>query len=315
MHSMWQRGGLSWWQVGWQSWKELLAHQLSGRCAELAYYFLFSTFPLLIFLTDVLGYVAGASVRLRSILFHYLARVAPSPDVTSMLQGTLDQITGHRGGGARLSLSLLVALWVASNGMLALGRTLNAACALEETRPWWRRRLEAVGLTVGFALLIASALIVLLYGREIGAALANRFGEEAVFLALWHILRWPLILVFALVSFEGIYNYAPDLPPGSHRPWGTPGAVIGVALWVASSYGLRLYLLQVQSYATSYGSVSAVIVLLLWFYLSAFAVVAGGQINSVVSRHIAAHPKRGGARQPSHARPARPAVRGRRGHA
>ena len=134
-------------------------------------------------------------------------------------------------------------------------------------------------------------------------------------LALWHILRWPLILVFALVSFEGIYNYAPDLPPGSHRPWGTPGAVIGVALWVASSYGLRLYLLQVQSYATSYGSVSAVIVLLLWFYLSAFAVVAGGQINSVVSRHIAAHRNRGGARQPSHARPARPAVRGRRGHA
>jgi membrane protein len=312
MKSMWQRGGLTWWQVVWQSWRELVAHQLSSRCAEVAYYFLFSTFPLLIFLTDLLGYTAGSSVRLRSILFHYLARVAPSPDVAPLLQGTLEQITARRGGGARLSLSLLVGLWVAANGMLALGRTLNTACVLEETRPWWRRRLEALGLTLGFALLIASALIVLLYGREIGAALADRMGEEPVFVALWHILRWPLILVFVLVSFEGIYNYAPNLPPGSHRPWGTPGAVIGVGLWVASSFGLRFYLLQVQSYATTYGSVSAVIVLLLWFYLSAFAVVAGGQVNSVISRRIATHGHRGGAKVPG---AGRPGARRRRAHA
>jgi membrane protein len=294
MNSMWRRGGLSWWQLLRRVWREIWADQVPGRCAELAYYFLFSVFPLLLFLTTLLGYLAGLSERLRHVLFLYVARFAPSPEVTALLNNTLDQITRGR-GGAKLSLSLLAALWVASSGMLAVGRTLNSAFGLEETRPWWRRRLVAVGLTVGFAALIVSALFVILYGREIGKALADQLGLASVFVAAWHVLRWPLVLAFVLISFEAIYNFAPNLGARAHRPWGTPGAVIGVSLWLLVSFGLRLYLGEVREYSGMYGSLGAVIVLLLWFYLTAFAIVVGGEVNSVIMRQIAAL-RRSGAR-------------------
>jgi membrane protein len=294
MNSMWRRGGLSWWQLLRRVWREIWADQVLGRCAELAYYFLFSVFPLLLFLTTLLGYLAGTSERLRHVLFLYVSRFAPSPEVTALLNNTLDQITRGR-GGAKLSLSLLAALWVASSGMLAVGRTLNSAYGLAETRRWWQRRLVAVGLTVGFTALVASALIVILYGREIGEALADQLGIASVFVAAWHVLRWPLVLAFVLVSFEAIYNFAPSLGARAHRPWGTPGAAIGVSLWLLVSFGLRLYLLEVRDYASTYGSLGAVIVLLLWFYLTAFAIVVGGEVNSVIARQIAA-PRRSGAR-------------------
>jgi membrane protein len=284
---MWRRGGLSWWQLTRRVWREIWVDQVPGRCAELAYYFLFSVFPLLLFLTTLLGYLAGTSERLRHVLFLYVSRFAPSPEVTALLNNTLDQITRGR-GGARLSLSLLAALWVASSGMLALGRTLNSAFGLEETRRWWQRRLVAVALTVAFTALIVSALIVILYGRQIGEALADQLGMASMFVAAWHVLRWPLVLAFVLVSFEAIYNFAPSLGARAHRPWGTPGAVIGVSLWLAVSFGLRLYLYEVSSYALTYGSLGAVIVLLLWFYLTAFAIVVGGEVNSVITRQIAA---------------------------
>jgi membrane protein len=287
MNSMWRRGGLSWWQLMRRVWREIWVDQVPGRCAELAYYFLFSVFPLLLFLTTLLGYLAGTSERLRHVLFLYVSRFAPSPEVTALLNNTLDQITRGR-GGARLSLSLLAALWVASSGMLALGRTLNSAFGLEETRRWWQRRLVAVALTVAFTALIVSALIVILYGRQIGEALADQLGMASMFVAAWHVLRWPLVLAFVLVSFEAIYNFAPSLGARAHRPWGTPGAVIGVSLWLAVSFGLRLYLYEVSSYALTYGSLGAVIVLLLWFYLTAFAIVVGGEVNSVITRQIAA---------------------------
>jgi membrane protein len=171
MGSMWRRGGLTWWQLLVRVWREIWIDQVPGRCAELAYYFLFSVFPLLLFLTSVLGYLAGPDSRLRRLLFRLLGNLAPSSEVTELLRNTLDQIIAGR-GGARLSLSLLAALWVASAGMLAVARTLNSAFGVEESRPWWKRRLVAVLLTVGFAVLIVCALTIIVYGHQIGEALA-----------------------------------------------------------------------------------------------------------------------------------------------
>jgi membrane protein len=285
---MWRRGGLSWWQLAVRVWRAFWDGQLGGRCAELAYYFLFSVFPLLLFLTTLIGYLAGPESKLRVLLFRYLEHFSPSAEVSELLRGTLDQVIAGR-GGARLSLSLLVALWVASAGMLAVGRTLNSAFEIEETRPWWKRRLEAVALTVGFAVLIICALTVILYGHHIGEAIADSLGVGSAFVGAWHVVRWPLVLVFALLSFDSIYNFAPDVGPALRRYWATPGAVIGMSLWLAVTFGLRLYLYEMRTYAsTTYGSLTAVIVLLLWFYLTALAILVGGEVNSVISKQIPA---------------------------
>src|ERR1700726_1114111 len=127
---MWRLGGLTWWQLVVRVWRAFWDGQLAGRCAELAYYFLFSVFPLLLFLTTLIGYLAGPESKLRILLFRSLEHFSPSAGVTELLRGTLEQVIAGR-GGARLSLSLLVALWVASVGMLAVGRPLNSAFAIE----------------------------------------------------------------------------------------------------------------------------------------------------------------------------------------
>lgn len=293
MKSMWRRGGLTWWQLLVRVWREVWIDQVPGRCAELAYYFLFSVFPLLLFLTSVLGYLAGPDSRLRRLLFRLLGNLSPSSEVTELLRNTLDQIIAGR-GGARLSLSLLAALWVASAGMLAVARTLNSAFGVEESRPWWKRRLVAVLLTVGFAVLIVCALTIIVYGHQIGEALAGAIGVGPAFIVVWHALRWLLVTAFVLLSFDAVYNFAPDLGRGSARRWGTPGAAIGVGLWLVASFGFRFYLDELQEgIATTYGSLGAVIVLMLWFYLTALAILVGGEVNSVIYRQLSALRHRG----------------------
>ena len=287
MTSLWTRAGLTWRQLGRRLWQQIYEDELLGRCAELAYFFLFSVFPLLLFLTALLGYLAEAHPAIRWDIFRYLARVSPSGDVTNLLNNTLTEIRSAR-TGTKLYLSLAAAIWVASNGMLAVSRALNRACGLKESRPWWRRRILAILLTLTFAALTVTALTMIFYGREIGEAMADRVGAGIVFSALWHVyLRWLLILLFAVLSFEIIYNYAPDLGTAQERSWGSPGAVTGVALWLLASFGLRLYTLYFHSYTRAYGSLGAVIVLLVWFYLTAFAILMGGEVNSEIYRELA----------------------------
>lgn len=283
MTSLWTRGGLTWKELGVRLWRQIFEDELLGRCAELAYFFLFSAFPLLLFLTTLLGYLAGASTALRSSLFEYLARISPSQDVTALLMGTLNEITVARSGW-KLYLSLFAAIWIASNGMIAVGRTLNIACGLKETRRWWRRRIISVVLTIVFAALIISALGVIFYGGAIAGLLAEYLGP---FVAVaWHVMRWPLVLVFVIISFEMVYNYAPNLGEGPNRQWGTPGAITAVSLWLLASFGLRLYLSYFHAYSTAYGSVGAIIVLLTWFYLTGFAILMGGEVNSEIGKEL-----------------------------
>ncbi len=286
MTSLWTRAGMTWRQFGVRLLRQIWEDEVLGRCAELAYVFLFSVFPLLLFLTTLLGYLAEANPGLRWILFTYLARVSPSRDVTELLNKTLEEIAAAR-TGTKLYLSLILTAWVASNGMIAVSRTLNVACGLKETRRWWKRRLIAIVLTLTFSVLIISALGLIFYGSTIGEALAERLGIGWIFAVAWHFFQWPLVLVFVLISFEMVYNYAPNLGSTPNRQWGTPGAVTGVVLWLLASFGLRLYLSYRHAFTTAYGSLGAVILLLVWFYLTAFAILMGGEVNSEIARELA----------------------------
>lgn len=284
MTSLWTRGGMTWKELGVRLWRQIFEDELLGRCAELAYFFLFAAFPLLVFLTTLLGYLAGTSAALRWNLFWYLARISPSQDVTALLRDTLNEITLARSGW-KLYLSLFAAVWIASNAMIAVGRTLNIACGLKETRRWWKRRIISVALTVVFAVLIICALGVIFYGGAIAGLLAEWLGP---FIAMiWQVVRWPLLLVFVVLSFEMVYNYAPNLGDSPSRQWGTPGAVSALALWLLASFGLRFYLSYFHVYSKAYGSLGAVILLLTWFYLTGFALLMGGEVNSEIAKEIA----------------------------
>ncbi len=256
--------------------KRINEDDIFGRAAQLSYYFLLALFPLLLFLINILGYLAQQGTLFRDKLLVYLAAVMPA-SAFLLVHTTLDEISVSSGTG-KLSFGLLAALWAASNGMGAISDTLNTAYNVKETRSWWKVRLISMCLTVTVAILILAALAIVLYGGNIGESLAMRYGFGNFFTTVWKIVQWPIALLFVLTTFNLIYNFAPDIPAHARR-WITPGAFVGVGLWLAVSFGFRLYLGFFDSYSVTYGSLGAVIILMLWFYLTGVAILIGGEVN------------------------------------
>jgi membrane protein len=277
-------GGLSWVELGKRVYAEVMDDDVLGRAAQLSYYFLLALFPALLFLTSLLGYLAGEDSQLRQGLFNYLAAVLPG-EASQLVAKTVTDVTQSSGGG-KLSFGILATLWAASNGMGAMSESLNAAYDLKESRPWWKVRLTAVGLTLALTLLIVTALVLVLYGHDIADAVSVKLGLGAAFATAWKVLQWPLVLVFVLLAFALIYYFAPD----SHRQdwkWITPGAVAGVLLWLLISFAFKAYLSYFNSYSATYGSLGAVIILMLWFYFTGIAILVGGEINSEIENEMA----------------------------
>lgn len=276
------------------------ADDVFGDAAKLAYYFLLAVFPLLIFLTSAIGLVVGSGTGLRHALFNYLAQVMPS-SAFQLIDSTMWEVS-HASGAGKLSFGILAALWAASNGMGAMTQALNTAYDVKETRPWWKQRVVAVGLTIALSVLIIGAVVVVFGGSKIAEHLAASYGFGSVFVLTWKILQWPVALGFMLLSFALIYYLAPDLRDQDWK-WITPGSTIGVALWLLVSFAFKGYLHFFDSYSKTYGSLGAVIVLMLWLYLTGLAVLIGGEINSEIenaaARKGAADAKRKGAKSPA----------------
>ena len=278
---MWKPAGLSWKDLGRRAWKEMQRDDIFGHAAQLAYYFLLALFPLLIFLTSAIGLIVGPGTGLRHALFRYLAQVMPA-SAFQLVDNTIWEVTTQSGAG-KLSFGFVAALWAASNGMGAITDSLNAAYDVAETRSWWKRRAIAVGLTVALSVLIVAALTLVLGGSKIADYFAGKYGFGAVFTITWKVLQWPIALAFMLLAFALIYYFAPDLRDQDWK-WLTPGSLTGVALWLLVSFAFKAYLHFFDSYSKTYGSLGAVIVLMLWLYLLGLAVLAGGEINSEIEK-------------------------------
>lgn len=284
MASLWRLGGLTWTQLGKRVFSEIQKDDVFGRSAQLAYYFLLALFPLLLFLTSVIGLVIGSGSGLRHNLFNYLSQVLPG-SAFQLVDSTMYEVSSASGGG-KLTFGILAALWAASNGMGAITEALNVAYNVKESRAWWKRRLIAVGLTVGLSVLIISALILVLYGGKLADHIAASYGFGQVFAITWKVLQWPIVLAFMVLAFALIYYLAPDLREQDWI-WLTPGSALGVTLWLLVSFGFRLYLHFFDSYSKTYGTLGAVIVLMLWLYLTGAAILIGGEVNSEIENAAA----------------------------
>jgi membrane protein len=284
MTSLWRFGGLSWKVLGKRVLREIQSDDVFGRAAQLAYYFLLALFPLLLFLTSVIGLLLGSGTGVRHALFAYFSRVLPG-SAFNLVDSTMYEVSAASGGG-KLTFGLLAALWAASNGMGAITGALNAAYNVKETRPWWKQRLTAIGLTLVLSILIISALVLVLYGGKIANHIAVTYSFGQAFTFGWKFLQWPLVLGFMLLSFSLIYYLAPDLRE-QKWVWITRGSTTGVALWLVVSFAFKLYLHFFDSYSKTYGALGAVIVLMLWLYFTGAAILIGGEVNSEIENAAA----------------------------
>ncbi|HYC00815.1 MAG TPA: YihY/virulence factor BrkB family protein [Candidatus Limnocylindrales bacterium] len=277
-------GSLDWKRFAKKVWHEISEDEVFERAAQLSYYFLLALFPALLFMTAMVGWIAGEDSELRAGLFRALAAVLPG-EASKLVSDTVNDVMQGSGGG-KISFGILATLWAASNGMGAISSTLNIAYEVKERRPWWKVRATAVALTIALALLIITALVLLLYGHDIAETIAGKFGLGLVFELTWKIIQWPLLLLFLLTAFGMIYYFAPDVRDQKWQ-WITPGSVFALALWLLVSFAFKLYLEYFNSYNATYGSLGAVIILMLWFYLSGAAILIGGEINSVFEGEMA----------------------------
>ena len=146
--------------------------------------------------------------------------------------------------------------------------------------------MTAIGLTLALTFLILSALMLVLFGGKVADLLAINFGFGDLFTVSWKVVQWPIVLAFMLLAFALIYYLAPDLLDQKWI-WITPGSVTGVALWLLVSFGFKLYLHFFNSYCNTYGTLGAVIILMLWFYLTGAAILIGGEVNSEIENAAA----------------------------
>lgn len=261
-----------------QVWQQLFEDEVFGRAAQLAYYWLFSLFPLLIFLTALLAFLP-----LPKNLDHWLTPLSTilPPEAYLLVRNTLAQITSTPRSGL-LSFSILIAVWAASSGMEAIITSLNIALDAPMTRSWWKEKLLAILLTLGLAVFILSALTLIFFGETISISIARQYGLGATFTFFWTIAQWPLTILLVLLALELIYYFAPNI----QQRWElfTPGALFAIALWLLISFGFRFYVSRFGNYNATYGALGAVMVLMLWLYLTGLAILLGGEINSVLRK-------------------------------
>jgi membrane protein len=279
MPSLWKFGGLTPLKLTQLAIKKIGEDELSTRSAALSYYFILALFPMLLFLVSLVGVFAGPGSQLRDSIISGLGRLAPG-SASELVHSVVNE-TFKSSSGLKLAMGLLGALWAASGGMSAVVVSLNVVYRVKETRPWWKQKLTILGLTLALAALIILALVLVLYGGKIGQLLATQIRLSEVFRIAWKVLQWPLSFAAMFLSFSIIYYFAPNLEERKWY-WVTPGAVLGVALWLIASLGFRLYLHFFNSYSATYGSLGAVIILMLWLYITGFAILIGGEANWVI---------------------------------
>jgi membrane protein len=252
--------------------KELMEDRAFGRAAELAFFLILALFPLLICILSLLTFIPGA----RQLALNYLSEIMPREAMGLMRDWVAGLVNGRN--SAVFSFGLLFTLWSASSGIAALMDVLNVAYDLSETRSMIKKRLLALILTIALALLILGGLGLVIYGGYFARLLLSQIDSSESYYWISRGVSYlgGILLLFAALQFT--YNFAPNVDRGVNRTW--PGAVFGIVGILLFSYLFSVYLRFVPSYSRTYGSLGAVIVLMLWIYVVGLIIMIGAEINS-----------------------------------
>jgi membrane protein len=252
---------------------------LLSSAAQVAFYFTFALFPLLLFLVSLFGIVLESADDLRTELFFYLSQAMPG-SASDLVKKTIEEVTENSSGG-KLTFGILIALYSASAGIDSIRIALNGVYNLTETRSWWKTKILSIILTLVLAVFITIALGVIFYGGKFLTLILDSINLPIPSPFFLGVLQALTVLVVLILTFALLYNYLPKHKKPSWV-WITPGAIAGIVLWLGLSYAFRLYLGYFNTYDKTYGSLGAVIILMLWLLLTALVILIGGSMNAVL---------------------------------
>jgi membrane protein len=250
---------------------------MTGMGAQLAYFFLLSFFPMLIFMVTLLPYLNLEQGQ----IFDFLSEIMPM-EVYGLIEGTLTQVLNNQNGGL-LSIGILGTIWSASRGVDALLKSLNRAYDVEG-RAGFFNRIWSLFFTIALVVIILIALVLPIFGQQLGNIVFGYLGVNGSLESMWGFIRWitPPTLIFIVLT--AMYWIVPNTDPRLSIVSVFPGALLATGGWLALTYGFSFYINNFGNYSATYGSIGGVIILMLWLYFTGMILIFGGLLNATFQR-------------------------------
>jgi membrane protein len=246
-----------------------------GISAQVAYNFFFSLFPLFLFVAPMLS-LLGDKRQIVSDLLARLSTVLP-PAAYALVSGVINDVVFAKNAPGLISIGALFAAWSGSNIFTAFEDALNTAYDVKDERPWWKKRLIALGVLVGWGIIMTLVTAILLAGDNIANYAQTRLGMGSATLQVWSVIQFPLAIVFLIAFLYLMYWLLPYVKMDKRQI--LVGAVVAALLFTLLTFLFRLYVQHFPPNAT-YGTVGAVMVLLSWMYFVSVVILVGGELNS-----------------------------------
>lgn len=255
---------------------EVIEDNILGLAAQTAYYFFFSLFPILLFITPLIGMLIDPR-RVIAWLELQLGQTVP-PETLQLLTDIVQDVVLSEGAPGLASVGALLALWAGSNVFNTLADALNHAYDVTENRSWWKTRLMAIAMVMLSALVLGVGFVTLIAGRQIISFVAGLAGLSSGQELAWTLVQYSvsvgLLIVLAFLTLYLLPNIR------QRKRLVLAGSVVTTALWIGATMLFRIYVVNFGNYNQTYGTIGAVIVLLTWMYLSMLVVLIGGELTS-----------------------------------
>ena len=274
------------WTLLYRTSRDSIDDRLPGLAAEVSFYLLLSLPPLLLVGLGVVGYTgdlfgADAAAGVRNEIIDVASGVLTEATINDVIRPAVDGLLAQ-GRADILSIGAVLALWSGSRALRVITQAVTIAYDLEDRRTWWQHRLLGLGLTVAGVLMLAIIPPLLIVGPTAGAALAENFGLGQLVDTLWRVLYFPVVITMGISVLAWVYHV---VPPHSTR-WrrDVPGALLAFLIWFIGSFGLRVYATNFVETDSAYSYFGTPLVLLLWIYITAVALLVGAELNAEIEK-------------------------------
>ncbi|NWL80039.1 ribonuclease BN [Pseudomonas taiwanensis] len=281
---------VSWRTIVVRTLKEFMSDELPTYASALAFQAFFSLFPFLLLLIALIGFLHLPE------FFEWLqiqASLVLPADAMAMVQPVIELLQTQKPG--LFSVGVVVALWSSSSAIRFSMDAMNRAYFVEESRPAWKRIPLSLLYTIGVAIFLLTAAALMVTGPQVINWLAGQLGIEAVMVVLWEWLRIPVAVLLLMMVVAALYYLLPDVK--QEFRFITPGSVLSVLVWLLASLGFSYYAKNYATYNAMYGSIGAIIILLLYLYISSAVLLLGAELNAVIE-HMSREGKEPGERNP-----------------
>lgn len=271
--------GIPWKRFLRELYQEINDDDIFNGAAALGFWLTLAVFPAMIFLMAILPYLPVA--RVDQAIMDLLRQALPDT-AAQMFAGVVDEVTREQRGGV-LSFGLVATFWAASAGMYAVMQQLNVTYDVTEGRSFLKARGTSLGLSLLFGVLVIGAFSLVVLGGVMQDWIGNHFGTSDLLLDFFALFRWVMIVLALLLGFALIYYLGPDVE--QEFKFITPGSVLAALLLVAASLAFKVYATNFGDYNATYGSIGAVIILMLWLYIAGLVILLGSEINALIEHY------------------------------